>query len=271
MKSAAPPRIVATVPRRRLADDLRAAIEQGEIELRFQPQVTLTDDRITGVEALARWRHGQLGELGAALLFAAAARASLLPALSQHIHAIALAEVARWPAVLGTLTVAINVTASDLARRDFATDFLAQATAFGITPGRLTLEVTEHELIAELPAAGQVLAALREAGAAVALDDFGTGYSSIAYLKALPLDYLKLDGGLSGDLLGSERDGVVVRHVIAMARELGLGVIGEGIETEEHRALLAAAGATLYQGFLCAAPLDSAGLARLVEEWPCAR
>ena len=261
---------MVAMPRRRLADDLRMAIDSGEIELRFQPQVSLADGRITGVEALARWRHGELGELGAARLFAAAARASLLPALSQHIHSAALAEVARWPASLGGVNVAINVTASDLTRRDFAADLLAQAADHGVDPARLTVEVTEHELIADLRAAAALLATLRTAGVTVALDDFGSGYSSIAYLKALPLDYLKIDGGLSGDLLGTPRDQVVVRHVIAMARELGLAVIGEGIETEAHRALLAAAGATHYQGFLCAAPLDSAGLARLTEEWPCA-
>lgn len=258
------------MPRRRLADDLRAAIERGEIELRFQPQVALADDRITGVEALARWRHGQLGELGANMLFAAAARANLLPALSQHIHRIALAEVARWPAVLGGLTVAINITASDIARLDFADDFLEQTGSLGIVPTRLTLEVVEHELIADLPAAARILGVLRDAGAAVAIDDFGSGYSSIAYLKALPLDYLKLDGGLSCDLLGDARDQVVVRHVIAMARELGLGVIAEGVESEAHRALLAATGATHYQGFLCSAPLDSVGLATLMEKRTCA-
>lgn len=257
---------VAALPRRRLADDLRAAMDRGEIELRFQPQVRLSDDRITGVEALARWRHAEVGELGADMLFAAAGRANLLPALSQHIHVIALAEVARWPAALGALSVAINITASDLARRDFAPDLLAQAAAHSIAPRRLTVEITEHELIANLAGAGQALAALRAAGVTVALDDFGTGYSSIAYLKALPLDYLKVDGGLSGDLLGEPRDQVVVRHVIAMARELELGVIAEGVEREEHRAALAAAGATHYQGFLCAAPLDSAALATLVGE-----
>lgn len=261
---------VATLPRRRLADDLRTAIERGEIELRFQPQVTLADDRITGVEVLARWRHGKLGELGAAKLFAAAARASLLPALSQHIHATALAEVAHWPAALGDLTVAINVSAGDLARPGFAHDWLARAAALDVDPARLTVEVTEHELIADLPAAAGLLATLRAAGVAVALDDFGSGYSSIAYLKALPLDYLKIDGGLAADLLGPPRDQIVVRHVVAMARELGLGVIGEGIETEVHRALLADAGATHYQGFLCAEPLDSAELVRLMEDRRCA-
>ncbi len=253
-------------PRRRLADDLRAAIEAGEIELRFQPQVAMATARVTGVEVLARWRHARLGELGAQKLFAAASRAELLPALSAHIHAVALAAVADWPAALEQLTLALNVTASDLARDAFADELLARTRAHGIDLARLTLEVTEHELIADLPLAGERLASLRSAGARVALDDFGSGYSSIAYLKALPLDYLKIDGGLSRDLLGDARDQVVVRHVIAMARELGLGVIAEGVESEAHRALLAGAGATHYQGFLCAPPLETAALVRLVED-----
>ncbi|WP_419808041.1 EAL domain-containing protein [Sphingomonas sp.] len=257
--------VAPLAPRRRLADDLRAAIDGGEIELRYQPQVTIATGEISGVEVLARWRHARLGELGAAKLFAAATRAALLPALSRHIHAASLAAVERWPASLAHLDVALNVTASDLARADVADELLGRAAAHGIAPARLTVEVTEHELIADLDAAAARLARLRAAGVRVALDDFGSGYSSIAYLKALPLDYLKIDGGLAGDMLGTPREQVVVRHVIAMARELGLGVIAEGVESEAHRAVLAEAGATHYQGFLCAPPLDGAALARLME------
>ena len=142
---------------------------------------------------------------------------------------------------------------------------MAVTTGIGYDAHRLTVEITEHELIADLDHAAAGLATLRERGVAVALDDFGTGYSSIAYLKALPLDYLKIDGRLSNDMLGSDHDQIVVRHVIAMARELGLGVVAEGVESEEHRAQLAAAGATHYQGFLCAAPLGSVALVRFME------
>ena len=253
------------LPRRRLADDLRAAIDRSEIELRYQPQVALADGRITGVEVLARWRHPRLGELGAEQLFAAAARARLLPALSQHIQAAALREVSAWPAALSGLGVAINVTASDLARPGFARDLLASAAALGVDPARLTAELTEHEPVADLAAAAAVLTALRDAGVKVALDDFGTGYCGIAYLRALPLDYVKIDSGLSADLLRAPRDQVVVRHVISMARELDLGVIAEGVETIDHRSHLTKAGATHFQGFLCAPPLDGAALAVLVE------
>ncbi|MDB5695318.1 MAG: diguanylate cyclase [Sphingomonas bacterium] len=256
------------MPRRRLADDLRAAIDRSEIELRYQPQVASADGRITGVEVLARWRHPLLGELGAERLFAAAGRARLLPALSQHIQGAALAEVAAWPASLRKLHVAINVTASDLARQDFAADLLARAATFGIDTARLTLEITEHEPIVDLGSAAQVLERLRATGASVALDDFGTGYCGIAYLRSLPLDYVKIDGELSADLLRGPREQVVIRHVIAMARELDLGVIAEGVETAGHRDLLAQAGATHFQGFLYAPPLDSGRLATLINNAP---
>ena len=256
--------IALATPRRRLADDLLAAIEAGEIEVRFQPQVAMATGRITGVEALARWRHARLGELGAERLFAAAARAELLPTLSAHIHAVALADVARWPMALADLDLALNVTASDLARPAFGDELLSQAAMHQIDTARLTLEVTEHELIADLTVAEERLTRLRAAGVRVALDDFGSGYSSIAYLKALPLDYLKIDSDLSQDLLGGARDQIVVRHVIAMTRELDLGLIAEGVESEAHRALLATAGATHYQGFLCAPPLDTAALVQML-------
>lgn len=254
----------APVPRRRLADDLRAAIDRGEIELRYQPQVEMASGRITGVEVLARWRHGKLGELGAEQLFAAAARAGLGTALSRHIHAFALAQAGRWPAALAGLSIALNVTASDLAREGFGSELLDQAASAGIRPARLTLEVTENEPIADLGATADRLAALRQVGVRVALDDFGAGYANLNWLRALPLDYLKLDGELAAALLGDTRDQTIVRHVIAMARALGLAVIAEGVEDEDHRALLEAAGATHYQGFLCAPALDNHALVTLL-------
>ncbi len=162
--------------------------------------------------------------------------------------------------------MALNVTAADLGRSGFAAELLARAAAHGVAPERLTAEVTEHEPIADLPAAAAVLAELRAAGVAVALDDFGSGHSSVAWLRALPLDYLKLGGDLSRDLLRSAREQVVTRHVIAMGRELGLGVIAEEVEDEAHCAALAAAGATHYQGYLCAGPLAAADLVRMMEE-----
>jgi len=248
-----------------LAIDLRRALDQDEIEIRFQPQVSIPGGRIVGAEALARWRHPELGELGAITLFTVAERSDYLAQLSDHVQRKAILEAARWPEPLARLRLSVNITAADILRPGFAAQFLALVGESGLPPARLTVEVTESGLIEDLNAAARLLAELRQGGLRVAIDDFGTGYSSLAYLKALPLDYLKIDKRLSEDISGSARDRVVVRGVIDMARSLGLTVIAEGVESEEQLGLLAQEGCNLYQGFLCSPPVTGQELVRLVE------
>ncbi len=250
---------------RALARDLHRALANGEIALLFQPQAALSSGEVTGVEALARWQHPELGALGAERLFAAAKDAGIALALSDHIQRLVLARVAEWPGVLGHLRVSLNLTPGDLARPGFAETFLDRVDAAGVPRGRLTLEITETGLMADLPGAAALLGRLRGAGCRVAIDDFGTGYSSLAWLKALPVDFLKLDKGLTQDIAGSDRDRVVVRGAIDMARSLGLAVVAEGIETEQQRTLLAAEGCASYQGFLLSEPLSEAELVAFVE------
>ena len=254
----------ATARGDRLEVDLRRALDQDEIEIRFQPQVSTATGAIVGAEALARWNHPQYGELGASTLFSVAEGSDYLVQLSDHVQRKAIAAAAAWPPALGQLRLSVNITAADIVRPGFAAQFLAMVRASGFAPERLTVEVTEGGLIEDLSAAADLLAELRGGGLRVAIDDFGTGYSSLAYLKALPLDYLKIDKRLCQDIAGSMRDRIVVRSVIDMARSLGLGVIAEGVETEEQLTLLAREGCTLYQGFLCAPPLSSEALAALV-------
>ena len=248
----------------RLEVDLRRALAQDEIEIRFQPQVSVTSGEIVGAEALARWQHPQYGELGALTLFGVAEGSDYLAQLSDHVQRKAISAAAAWPERLGHLRLSVNITAADIVRPGFAAQFLALVRESGFAPERLTVEVTESGLIEDLGAAADLLADLRGGGLRVAIDDFGTGYSSLAYLKALPLDYLKIDKRLCQDIAGSTRDRIVVRSVIDMARSLGLDVIAEGVETEEQLGLLAEEGCTLYQGFLCAPPVGSDELARLV-------
>jgi EAL domain-containing protein (putative c-di-GMP-specific phosphodiesterase class I) len=121
--------------------------------------------------------------------------------------------------------------------------------------------------MADLSEAARLLSELRTAGCRVAIDDFGTGYSSLAYLKALPLDYLKIDKKLSQDITGSPRDRIVVRGVIDMARSLGLSVVAEGVETETQLDMLAKEGCQYFQGFLCSPPIDVPALAKLAQDW----
>ena len=248
-----------------LSVDLRRAIDGGEISVLFQPQVAIVTGKITGVEALARWEHPVFGAVGAEQLFAAADRADLGLALSDHIQRLALETAAAWPEPLSSQRLSINLTAADIARPGFADIFLDRVDAARFARGRLTVEITESGLIDDLGAAAQLLATLRHAGCRVAIDDFGTGYSSLAYLKALPLDYLKIDKKLAQDITGSPRDRVVVRGVIEMARSLGLTVIAEGVETEEQLDLLAKEGCQYYQGFLCAEPLTGIALQELIK------
>lgn len=253
---------------KRLAAELRQGIAADEVEILFQPQVSIATGAIVGAEALARWRHPELGPIGAEALFAAAARADHLVQLSAHVQERALREAAAWPDVLAGLRLSINVTAEEMRRPSFAEALLARADGAGFPRGRLTIEVTESGLIEDLGDAAVLLSALRAGGCRVAIDDFGTGYSSLAYLKALPLDYLKIDKGLTQDIAGSPRDRVVVRGAIEMGRSLGLGVIAEGVETEPQLAALAEEGCTLYQGYLCSAPVTGAVLADLVARQP---
>jgi diguanylate cyclase (GGDEF)-like protein len=249
-----------------LQSDLRLGLMRAEIETLFQPQVSVIDGKIIGVEALARWRHPIHGELGAVTLFSVAEQSDYIIELSTHVQRNALHSAAQWPEGLAHLRLSINVTAEDIGHPGFVHTFLEMVDESGFPRRRLTVEITETSLMEDLSVAAAILAELRAAGCRVAIDDFGTGYSSLAYLKALPLDYLKIDRGLSVDITGSARDSIVVRGVIDMARSLGLAVIAEGVETEEQLGLLAQEGCNYYQGFLCAEPLHSKDLIQLVEK-----
>ncbi|RVT40690.1 putative bifunctional diguanylate cyclase/phosphodiesterase [Sphingobium algorifonticola] len=246
-----------------LESDLRLALDRNEIDIVFQPQYACADDRLIGVEALARWRHPQYGALGAATLFSAAERSDFLLPLSSHIQQAALRQAASWPQALRDVRLSLNVTASDIAQPGFAQAFLAMVDASGFPRARLTVEITESGLIENIGTAATILDDLRTAGLAVAIDDFGTGYSSLAYLKGLRLDYLKIDSGLAQDIAGSERDRIIVRGVIQMARSLGMKVIAEGVETEVQKALLTDEGCEVYQGFLRSRALTGADLVAL--------
>ena len=248
-----------------LQNDLRHALDNGQIQIVFQPQYSMADDGMIGVEALARWQHPTYGEIGAGVLFALAERSDFILPLSDHIHARALSEAAHWPAALSHLRLAINITAADIAEPDFLPHLLQLIDGSGIARDRITVELTESGLVENLDAASILLGQAREEGLAVAIDDFGTGYSSLAYLKSLPLDYLKIDSGIVRDITGTSRDRIIVRAIIDMARSLDLNVIAEGVETEIQLGALARAGCTSYQGFLRSPPVTSEALAGLIE------
>lgn len=236
------------------APDLAGAMARGEIETVFQPQFTLPQDRLIGAEALARWRHPGLGEVGAGPLFALAEEQGLSTQLSEHVVDAALSEFTRWP---DHLRLSVNLMPEEVEVQGFAEAFLARVAASAINPHRLTVEITEEVLLGDLPRAAVTLAALRSAGLRIALDDFGAGFCNFRYLKILPLDYLKLDRAMVEGIAADQRDLAVLRGIVAMGNALGLRVIAEGIESVAQRDLAAAEGCDTYQGFLRAAPMSA--------------
>ncbi len=244
-----------------MESQLRDALDLGEFRLHFQPLFDLATGVCTGVEALLRWQHPELGLLGAAPLVTAAAAARLETQLTAHAHALAMAEVAGWPTSLADMRVALNITAADLGDAEFAARFAALLADHGLPASRFTLELTEQAMLASPDSAADQLATLRASGCRIAVDDFGTGYSSLALLAQLPLDYLKIDSGFVRAMDASERDRIVVRAIVELARALGLSVIAEGVETQEQRAVLADLGVDYWQGFLGSDPVAGDALA----------
>jgi diguanylate cyclase len=232
----------------------RAALAERQISIMLQPQFEVATGRLVGAEALARLNHPDLGEVGAGDLFAAADRCDLREELSHLIQESAITLAARWPAALNNLRLAVNLGAEELTD-NYGLRLLDLLGETGFSPERLTLELTEESLIRDLDLATGQLELLRERGVRIAVDDFGTGYSSLAYLKALPLDYLKLDKGMTPDIVGAGKDRIILRAVIAMAKALDISIIAEGVERPEELEMLKAEGCDYFQGFLRAPPL----------------
>lgn len=234
---------------------VHAALSGGEVAIHYQPQYDVATGVMTGVEALLRWQHPELGLLGAGPLVTAARAARLECELTEHAHRVALADMARWPRQLGKLRVSLNITAADLGDPGFADRFAAMARAAGVDPDRLTLELTEQAMLSDPASAAEQLAKIRNLGAAIAIDDFGTGYSSLALLARLPIDYLKIDSGFTRTIDGNDRDRIVVRAIVDLARALGLLVVAEGIENERQLERLRELGVATWQGFLKSGPV----------------
>ena len=243
---------------------VHAALSRNEVVIHYQPQYDVTTGAMTGVEALLRWQHPELGLLGAGPLVTAARAARLECELTEHAHRVALTEMANWPKALAQLRVSLNITAADLGDPEFAGRFAAMAKAARVDPDRLTLELTEQAMLSDPASAAEQLAQIRTLGAAIAIDDFGTGYSSLSLLARLPIDYLKIDSGFTRTIDGSDRDRIVVRAIVDLARALGLLVVAEGIENERQLARLSELGVASWQGFLKSGPVPADQLLALM-------
>ncbi|HEY7958755.1 MAG TPA: EAL domain-containing protein [Sphingomicrobium sp.] len=239
---------------------LEASIAHEQVDVLYQPLIEPASGRIVGAEALAR----SPVVADAQLLFARAAAGGLAERLSRLVQCKALRNAAVWEGPLKELGLSINLLPADVSRPHYDRWLLDEISASGIDPARVTVEITESALLLNHEEVAERLSRLRETGIRIAVDDFGTGYASLAYLTSLPLDAIKIDRGLVADIVGGERDRIVVRAMIHLARELELKVVVEGVETTGQLALLAEWGCDLYQGFLGAGPLTQEELSRFV-------
>ena len=245
-----------------LEGDLLSALDRREIEVLFQPQFASRDGAVVGAEALARWRHPSLGEIGARDLFAIAERAALVAPLSRHVVARALEEAAQWPQAL---TLSLNITPEELGDPRFAPDFAKLIGKSSLDPSRLMLEITEDVLLRNLEQASGALSTLRGLGFRTALDDFGAGFCNFRYLRELPLDAIKLDKVMVDDVPADAKALAVLRAIIALGKALDLEIYAEGIESEIQRAAIQAEGCDYWQGFLRAVPMKSDSVVELAK------
>lgn len=248
-----------------LLGELRKAIPDGELRLRFQPKVSLRHDEVIGVEALVRWTHPQLGLLSPAAFLPVAEASGLVRALTAWVLPNALVQLREWLDGGWDLSVSVNVSAQDLADDGFAGQVVRWLQEAGVPPGRLIIELTEASAISDQERGTGTLARLRSEGVRISLDDFGSGYSSLAYLAQLPLDEIKLDSGfLSASL---ESDAFLLRSVVEIGHHLGLTVVAEGVESSAAIQRLAEAGCDAMQGYVCAEALEADELVGFLAAW----
>lgn len=241
--------------RLRLAGELRGALAAGQLQVWYQPVVEMSSGRIVKAEALLRWHHPSIGAVDPNEFIPLAEESGLILEIGDWVFRQAAGCARRWTEQLGTVfQIGVNKSPVQFMSPDDDSDWAGHLQTLGLAGNSIAVEITEGLLLNASPNVAARLLEYRDAGIQVALDDFGTGYSSMAYLKKFDIDYLKIDRSFVRDMASDESDRAIAESVIVMAHRLGLKVIAEGIETQEQRDLLAAAGCDFGQGYLFARP-----------------
>ncbi len=240
--------------RRALQLDLEAAIERDELFLVYQPFLDLRENRITGFEALLRWRHPVRGLVSPLEFIALAEESGLIHPIGDWVVRRACQALAQWPA---NIRVAVNVSAVQFQNANILQTFVKALADSRVAPGRLEIEITESILLSKYDSAASVLNSLLELGVTVALDDFGTGYSSLTYLRRLPFSRIKIDQSFVRDMLVQPDCAAIVKSVIALAQDLKIGVVAEGVESTEQLGYLRQTNCDEVQGYLIGRPVQA--------------
>lgn len=246
----------------RMERALRAAIENEDFTLHYQPQIDRAG-HVVGAEALIRWSNDEGNPVSPADFIPLAEDTGLIVPIGRWVLVQAVQQLSRWQQQSATahLSIAVNVSARQFLHPQFVEQTAQIIADSDIDPGGLKLELTESVFLRDPEEAIRRMLALREIGVALALDDFGTGYSSLSYLKSLPFDQLKIDQSFVADMLEDRSSLDIVRAIITMSESLGLEVIAEGVETQDQHRALESLGCPCYQGYLFGKPAP-------IEHWP---
>jgi len=249
-----------------LAADLRNAFDCDELWLAFQPQVDIATGRISGAEALIRWKHPTRGDVPPGVLLPIAERTGLMPQLTLWVLEHAVAQAAQWRRVGLDIHVAVNVSAIVLVDATLPDRITETLERHALTPDNLCVEVTEDAVMRDTSRAIAILERIKASGVEISVDDFGTGQSSLEQLKNVPADELKLDRSFVLGMVDDPQDAAIVGSVVGLGRALGLRVVAEGVETPQVWQRLAELGCDVAQGFGLARPMPAAQFERWARE-----
>ena len=251
-----------------LVSELRRAIEEHELVLYYQPKAALANGAVQSVEALLRWNHPTRGLVGPDEFIPLAQQTGLIKPLTLYVLDEALAQSQAWKRAGMPLGVAINISIRNLLDAHFPELVRTLLDKWDIDPAMLELEITESTVLSDPVRTKRVLDKLSAMGIVLSIDDFGTGYSSLSYLSQLPVNEIKIDRSFVMNMAACDNDAVIVRSTIDLARNLGLKVVAEGVETEQAWEELSELGCTMAQGYYLSRPVPAAQLTEWMKQRP---
>ncbi|RDW19665.1 EAL domain-containing protein [Oceanobacillus chungangensis] len=244
-----------SLERRLLENALRQGIREQQFYLEYQPKVNMTSNKLMGMEALVRWNHPELGIISPGKFIPLAEESGLIVPLGEWILRESCRQASAWGALdVPPLTLSVNISVRQLVDRDFVDKLKTILQETGLNPRRLELEITES-VLANIKSTIPILKEIKKLGIQISIDDFGTGYSSLSYIKELPIDTLKIDQSFVKDIHTNKESKEIAKAIINLASSIGLNVIAEGIELEEHVDELSKDGCILGQGYFYSRPL----------------
>ncbi len=256
---------IQSIERLSMESALRRALERGQFSLQYQPKVDMESSQITGVEALLRWTHPELGSVSPAQFIPLAEETGLIVPIGRWVLREACAQAMAWQRRgLLPLSMAVNLSPRQFADEHLLQDVDEALAASGMSPVLLQLEVTESMMMRNVGRALKVLDAIQSRGIRLAIDDFGTGYSSMSLMKHFPIDTIKIDRSFVRDLPHDSEDQAIAQAIISMGKALGMTVVAEGVENAEQEAFLRTHGCDEMQGYLISKPLPPRQMAELL-------